>query len=99
MKHPGDLLLKDPQSIEPFGFDWTAYLAEIDAAELVSISTWAVIDPAITLSGSSIATGGKKTLVRASGGVVGKIYTLTNHITTSSGVEDERSLQLLVQQR
>ncbi len=53
----------------------------------------------ITLSGAAITGAGLFTQVTLSGGTVGRRYTLTNHITTSSAVVDDRSFQVLVAQR
>ncbi len=56
-RRPGDLVVKDPSSIEPQGFDWTAYLAELGAGVTISVSTWAVVPVGLTLSNPSIVTG------------------------------------------
>jgi len=103
-RRPGDLIQKDPSSIEPQGFDWTTYLAELGALVIISASTWTVStivgDAApMTLSGDAIVTGSLKTQVTLTAGSVGYKYTVTNHITTSSGVQDERSFKVLVVQR
>ena len=97
---PGCLKQKDPDSIEPRGFDWTDWLAEIGASETISSSSW-VVSPtgSITLSSSSIVTGAKKTQVKLTGGTVGTKYTLTNSIVTSSGYHDDRSFFVLVTER
>jgi hypothetical protein len=88
---------KDPQSIEPRGFDWTSYLAEIGSGETIQTSTWSRSPSTLTLSGASIVTGGKKTQVMLSGGVLSVKYTVTNHIvTTPSGVEDDRSITVYI---
>lgn len=103
MRLPGHLIEKDPQSIEPQGFDWTAYLAELDAAETVTTSTWSITpseSPAsLTISGETIVQGGLRTKATLAGGTLGARYTVTNHIVTSSGVEDDRSFFVKVVQR
>lgn len=101
-RRPGDVILKDPQSVEPQGFDWTAYLEELNSgspAETIETSTWTVSASSLTLSNASIVTGGLKTQVMLTGGRVGQRYTVTNHIVTSSGVHDDRSFVVDVQQR
>ena len=97
----GDLIVKDPQSVEPFGFDWTAWLAEVDDAETIATSTYVVTGPdgVLTTSSPSIVTGSLKTQVKILGGTAGRRYTLTNHIVTSSGCADDRSCYVLVQNR
>ena len=94
------LVKKDPQaSAWPRGIDWTAYLANIDAAETISSSTWAVTgsDALLTTASPSIVTGNKKTQVRLSAGTLGVRYTVTNSIITSSGVHDDQSFDVLIE--
>jgi len=104
MRRPGDLIQKDPASIEPQGFDWTTYLLELGVGVIVSTSTWAITTivgdaSPMTLSGAAILVGSLKTQVTLTAGSVGSKYTVTNHITTSTGVVDERSFKVLVVQR
>jgi len=106
MRHPGDLIIKDPQAVEPEGFNWTAWLAELSTflstPETIVTSTWAVTAPAgdatpITLSGAAITGAGLLTQVTLSGGTLGRKYTITNHIGTSNGLTfDDRSFKVLV---
>lgn len=99
-RRPGDLILKDPDSIEPQGFDWTAWLAELGAT--ISSSTWSVTpatSPALTLSSASIVTGNLRTQVKLSGGSLGVRYTVTNHIVADDGSEDDRSFDVQVKNR
>lgn len=95
-------LKKDPDAVNwPKGIDWTKYLARIDADELLTASTWSIDGPDDDLEvvTDSIVTGNLKTQVRLSGGTDGKEYTVTNHITTTSGVEDDRSFTIVVGER
>ena len=103
-RSPGDLILKDPASTEPQGFDWTLWLAELGAGVTISTSTWAVStivgDAApLTVDDETIVAGSLKTQVTLEAGSVGRRYTVTNHVTTSTSVEDERSFRVLVVQR
>jgi len=93
------LFQKDPDSTEPFGFDWTDYLAEIGASETISTSTWSVTPSGLTLASGSIVTGSKKTQIKASGGSVGTRYTVTNRIVTSSSYTDDRSFIVIGAER
>ena len=100
MAQVGGLALKDPSAANwPRGIDWTDYLAEIGASETISSSTWTISPSGLTEASSSIVTGSKKTQIRLSSGTAGVRYTVTNTITTSSGVVDERSFYVLVQDR
>lgn len=93
--------LKDPSSLEPFGFDWSPWLAEIDATETLTASAWTVTgsDALLTVTAESVVTGNLMTQVTLSGGTTGVRYTITNSITTSSGYADERSFFVSVKQR
>jgi hypothetical protein len=99
---PNTRLKKDPQAANwPKGIDWTRYLALLGADEVIAASTWSRTgdDTALILSSASIVTGARKTQVRMAGGTVGVSYLVTNHITTSSGVEDDRSFTIVVGER
>ncbi len=77
-----------PGAILDYGFNWTAWL---QLSETVVSSAWA-IDPVLTLSGSQDVANVTSTFVN--GGDVGKVYTLTNTITTNQGRTDSRTLVL-----
>ena len=96
----GDQVTKDPNaSAWPKGIDWTNYLANIDAAETISSSTWAVTGPdsALTTASATIVTGSKKTQIKLSAGTLGGMYTVTNSIVTSSGVHDDQSFLVFIE--
>jgi hypothetical protein len=106
----GGLCLKDPDASEwPKGIDWTDYLKAIDAAETITTSTWAISggdiaspptpDTTLTVDSDSIVTGSLKTQVKLSGGTLGRKYRVTNSIETSSGVTDDRSFVVLIQDK
>ena len=97
----GDLVLKDPASTEPYGFDWEDWLADLGEDVTVSESTWSVSpdDSTLTLSDADVMVGDLQTQIRVSDGTLGHRYTITNHIVTSDGDVDERSFKLLIQDR
>jgi hypothetical protein len=103
MRTPGDLVQKDPDSDEPYGFDWTAWLAELGAGVVIGTSIWTIAgdDAVLTQHGASILAGNLKTQVYVAAGTVGKRYTVSNRITTNSSppVTDERSFRCLVLNR
>lgn len=103
MKKPGDLVVKDPSSDEPQGFDWTAWLAELGAGVTIATSTWIITGPdaMLTKHDESIVGGGLKTQAYFAAGTVGSQYTVTNHVITNSSpaVTDERSFGVLVSNR
>lgn len=88
--------LKDPDATSDYAIDWTSYL---DGRTIVA-SSWSV-EPVET---GGIAIGeasfeGARTAARLSGGIVGHVYDLANHVTLSDGSGDDRSLTLRVEQR
>ncbi len=90
-------LLKDPEAVLDYAVDWGAdYLA----GDALAASSWSVSpdEPdGAAIAGSSfdllVAT------VQVAGGEPGKIYRVTNHVTTASGREDSRSIMLRVEKR
>lgn len=103
MRKPGSLVLKDPSSDEPQGFDWTVWLAELGASVTIATSTWTITGPdaVLTKHDESIVTGNRKTQAYFAAGTQGKKYTVTNRVVTNSApaVTDERSFLYLVQSR
>ena len=102
-RKPGDLIIKDPSADEPQGFDWTDYLAELGASITIQTSTWTLSGPdaVLTKHDPAILTGSLKTQIYLAAGTTGSRYTLTNRIVTTSSpaVTDERSFDVLVQDR
>jgi hypothetical protein len=90
-------LLKDPEAALDYGVDWgTEYLS----GDVLASSSWSVSpdEP----GGASIAGSSFDLLVatvQVAGGLPGKIYRVTNHVTTESGREDSRSIMLRVEKR
>ena len=103
MRKPGSLIMKDPSSDEPQGFDWTAWLFELGAGVLISTSTWTITgtDAVLTTHDPTIVAGALKTQAYFAAGTPGKKYTVTNRVVTNSAppVTDERSFQYLVTNR
>ncbi|HVL29325.1 MAG TPA: hypothetical protein VM326_01240 [Sphingomicrobium sp.] len=90
-------LLKDPEAVLDYAVDWGAEYLSGDA---LAQSEWSVSpdEPGgAAIAGSSfdllVAT------VQVAGGAPGKIYRITNHVTTVSGREDSRSILLRVEKR
>jgi hypothetical protein len=104
-------VFKDPDSIEPYGIDWSAWLAELGAGVTISTSTYVVSSGpdgedgstafpfALELSGASIVTGSKKTQVTLHGGTMFGDYQVTNHIEASDGSEDDRTFEVRIVER
>ncbi len=89
------VLVKDPDAVLDYTLDWSAdYLA---SGETISTSSWAVTPTGLTIDSDSNDT--TTTTVFVSGGTRGKIYRLTNTITTSESRTEQRSLTIRVEER
>lgn len=103
MRKPGDLIEKDPSADEPHGFDWTKWLTELGAGVVIQSATWTITGPDSTLTSHdpTLVAGALKSQAYFAGGTNGALYTVVNHIVTNSSppVTDERSFQVLVQNR
>ncbi len=90
------LYLKDPQSRIDYAIDWLGYLDGQTIAE----SAWTVTPQE---SGGIAVDEASFDLHRAaatlSGGVIGHVYSVANHVTLSDGRSDERSIALRVEER
>ena len=88
-------ITKDPSAVLDFGFDWTAegWLA---TGETITASTWSV-PTGLTVASTPFST--TQTVVWLSGGTAGTDYVITNHIVTSQGRTDERSMTIWVRNR
>jgi hypothetical protein len=91
---------KDPSAILDYGHDWTEWMDEGDE---ITASTWAAAPDAddggtlITSNPTFDAAG--PTTVWLAGGVAGESYTVTNHITTAEGRQDDRSFKVKIKER
>lgn len=83
--------MKDPGAHKDYGVDWSALLA---AGETITAATWTVDQPGLTIGATSIS--GSVCTVWLSGGADGSSYKLTNQITTSRGLVDERIVAIKV---
>lgn len=94
MADPVFKVTKDPSAILPYGFDWAAWLG----ADTISASTWAAVPAAnITISSNSFTV--TTTTVTLSGGTAGNTVSLTNHITTTAGLQDDRTFSVTLDDR
>jgi hypothetical protein len=90
-------LLKNPAAVLEYAIDWGAEYLEGDA---LADSSWSVVpeEPdGLAIAGSSFDL--LLSRVSADGGILGRLYRLTNHVELASGQEDSRSIMLRVEQR
>jgi len=85
--------IKDPNAVLDYSIDWSSWLA---TGETITVSTWTV---SIGITVDSNNFSGTDTVVWLSGGTAGSDYEGTNHITTSVGREDDRTITLICQER
>lgn len=88
-------MIKDPEAILDYSINWNA--GYLQAGEIIGGSSWTISPAGMTQTSAgntaSVAT------ITVSGGTAGQIYQLTNHITTSQGRTDERSITVRVEHR
>lgn len=101
------VILKDPDAIVDYSFDWNdGYLdTTTSPPETISTSTWS-IDPAPSspalsteLSESSSSKTTTTATIFLTGGTAGKVYRVTNKVVTSGGRTDERTMTIRVEER
>jgi len=100
---PGDLIIKDPQSDEPYYMNWTAWLADLGPTVVIASSEWLVSGSEgspvpLTIHDALVLAGDRTTQAFFSGGTNGKKYRVTNRIVTNSvpDATDDRSVWMLV---
>jgi hypothetical protein len=85
-----------PSSTLDYGFDWTTN-GWLMTGETITASTWIESTGVLTLANAQVVNGVTSTFI--GGGVAGKIYYIVNHITTSLGRQDQRTILLYSKNR
>ncbi|URD62216.1 hypothetical protein M8312_06855 [Sphingomonas sp. KRR8] len=88
------LMLKDPSAVLDYAIDWGRQY--LDGDTLVA-SEWSTSRTDLEVASSSFDD--RISQVKLRGGIAGKVYRVSNHVTTSAGREDSRSLVLRVEVR
>ncbi|QBZ72713.1 hypothetical protein PP304_gp091 [Gordonia phage Phendrix] len=91
-----DCYNKDPDAVLDYGLEWDDWV--IGGDTIVS-SSWEVTGTDSSLVIDSDFQDVLTTGVWLSGGTVGSLYILTNHIETSAGREDDRSFSVYIVER
>jgi hypothetical protein len=84
---------KDPNAVLPYTVDWSDWLVGSDV-----IASHTVTPAAGITKDSSSDTDTTVTAVM-SGGTAGSSYEVVYHVTTTNGLQDDRTLTLYVEQR
>jgi hypothetical protein len=96
----GSWIRKDPSAQLAYSMDWSDWLPTGDTIASVSYTLQVrANDPAPLTKITQGVQAGTVTFVELDGGNVGKIYTVTAHITTVDGLEDSRSFRIKVENR
>lgn len=82
--------VKDPQAVLDYKIDWTAWMPVNDK---IVESSYESSDSELVVDDSLFDDF--TTTVWLSGGVAGERYTVTNHIVTEDGREDDRSIVIV----
>ncbi len=80
---------KDSDAVLDYEIDYAAWLGD----DTIATSTWDVPTGLIKDSDTNTTT---TTTIWLSGGTVGEIYRVTNHIVTAGGREDDRTIKIRV---
>jgi hypothetical protein len=83
---------KDPNGVEDFGFNWSAWLG----TDTISASVW-IVPAGITKESDTFTT--TSTTIWLSSGTSGTSYQITNRITTAGGRTEDRTGVLKVKDR
>lgn len=89
--------LKDPGAILDYSVDWGAEYLDGDVIVASNFEVRPVEPGGAAITASSF--GPAVAIVTVGGGIAGHIYRLVNHVVLQSGIEDERTIVLRVEQR
>ena len=90
-------LLKDPGAILDYSVDWGAEYLDGDVIVSSTFEVSPVEAGGVAVTGSSFDD--TLAIVTVGGGITGHQYRLVNHVVLQSGLEDERTIVLRVEQR
>ncbi len=83
---------KDPDAVKPYDIDW----ADFVGSDTIATSTWILPAGITKVSDSHTST---RTQIWLSGGILGSTVTLTNRVTTSGGMTDDKSVKLKIREQ
>ena len=84
---------KDPDARLDYPIDWSDWLE----GDTISTSTWEADSDDITIDDDQIVSD--YTVVWLEDGIVNEDYRITNHIVTSAGREDDRTITIRVREK
>jgi hypothetical protein len=96
----GSWIDKDPNATLAYSMEWSEWLPQGDTVTAVAYTLQVrANDPAPLTKSAEGVQSGHVTYVTLSGGQVGKIYTVTAQVTTSSSQVDRRSFRVKIDNR
>lgn len=97
----GSYIDKDPDAYLDYSIDWSDWMPAGDslASSSWTIETIAGDSNAMTTDQNTFSGGTNIATVWLDGGSAGENYTITNTITTTNGLTDERFFRVFVKQR
>jgi hypothetical protein len=95
MTSPLARITKDPQATLDYVVDWSKWL-ETSSNDVVSSVVWIVPNGLVKTTSAFTDT---TATVWLSGGVLGRVYTITCRVTTLAGRTQDYSFQLICQDR
>lgn len=95
----GSYIDKDPSAVLSYTLDWSDWLP---TTTTISTSNWAITTftgDTTPLTSVTQTNTGNTAIIKLSGGTVGRVYTVTNTITTSGTLTDRRHFRIKVKNR
>jgi hypothetical protein len=102
------IIVKDPDAVLPYSINWASEDGTNDGTsadsgwlqgDTIAASTWAITGPDALLVQDSESESGTIATIVLSAGTTNRDYTVTNHIVTAAGYEDDRSITVKVRER
>ncbi len=84
--------LIDPDETLDYACDWSAFLEDGSPTDVIQASAWSITPAGPTLSGERL--DGAVASVFVAGALAGRVYRLSNRVTTLQGRTAERSITL-----
>lgn len=103
-----DTIIKDPDAVLPYSINWASTDGTNDGTsadagwlqgDTIGTSTWSITGPDALLVEDSESDSGTVATIVLSAGTGNRDYTVTNHIVTAAGYEEDRSLIVKVRER
>lgn len=85
----------DPDAVLDYPMDWSAWLSEGDSLASATVTP---ADPAVTVA-DPVQVTGAVVVPRISGGTPGTNVDVRYHVVTTNGLEDDRSITLVIKER